>query len=199
MGMSLGSTVLDDRLGLVPQPALPRQYEEADLVKRMAKTFSAPRSVLTIALRDVIVEEIERGVWGTADVENVLRLEGVVQSRRLMSEVGETFTSSQVASRMGVSRQAVNEAKKRGALLAFVLPLGRGDRYPVWQFEGEQVRPWIRQLIELLGNGFPVLSFLMASRASLDNHRYWDRALSGEPLVIEQMIAQAKRAGDAAV
>jgi hypothetical protein len=79
-----------------------------------------------------------------------------------------------------------------GRLLAFTMPIDRADRYPAWQFRGRYVRSWIPQVVALLGNGYPALSFLLERRPALEGHNYADLALSGNEEFISRMLASAR-------
>ena len=129
-------------------------------------------------------------------MRHVLRRHGARLMAGMVQEIGATLSVAQVASRLGIAHWEVNDAKKHGELLAFSFPEGSGERYPAWQFSGKTVRLWIPKVIEMLGNGFGALSFLLTHRISLGGHRYLDRALSGNQEVIDEMLARAARLND---
>ena len=133
-----------------------------------------------------------------AEMRRILSVRGDRQELDLAQRSGAALSAVEVAERLGRTRQGVNEAKKRGALLAFSSPFERGDRYPLWQFDGPAVRPWIPKLIALLGNGYPCLSFLLGRRTSLDGRSYLDLVAAGDENAIIGMLALAGRRGDAA-
>jgi len=59
-------------------------------------------------------------------------------TRELLHREGELLSAEQVAGALGVSRQAVNKRRREGKLIA--ARVGRGFRYPSWQF-GDDGRP----------------------------------------------------------
>ncbi|MBC8002766.1 MAG: hypothetical protein H7X97_09275 [Opitutaceae bacterium] len=122
------------------------------------------------------------------EMELLLNVRGLDGSARLVRECGQTWTSEQVAARLNISRQAVHERKQQNRLLAFTLPVSRGDRYPVWQFRGRHVRSWVPEIVAELGNGFAALHFLLVARKSLGGRRYLDLALSGKDEIIAKML-----------
>jgi hypothetical protein len=177
----------------------PEIAAQAHTLTALAHTFKVTPEALILVLDKLLAQRISHERAGAAESEEeLLRLRGVRQAERILNEIGATLSSEEVAERLGITRQAVNDARKRGALLAFSQPVGRGERYPLWQFDGMIVRPWVPKLIQLLGNGFPALSFLMAKRTSLGGHRHLDLSLSGDEAVIQKMLDQAGRIGNPA-
>lgn len=62
------------------------------------------------------------------------RLHGLAVKRRLLDMEGGSVSSQQMATLLGISRQAVDKRRKRGALIG--LDLGRrGYAYPLWQVD----------------------------------------------------------------
>ena len=68
------------------------------------------------------------------------RLRGLRVRERLLAAEGGTYTAQEAATAMGISRQAVDNRRRRGRLIG--LQLGRrGYAYPVWQFTAGGVLP----------------------------------------------------------
>jgi hypothetical protein len=70
----------------------------------------------------------------SADPLAPARLRGLAVKRRLLDMEGGSVSSQQMATLLGISRQAVDKRRKRGTIIG--LDLGRrGYAYPVWQAE----------------------------------------------------------------
>lgn len=108
------------------------------------------------------------------------RLRGVEQKRGILRAEGGAVSAEEAGELIGISRQAVDKARREGRLLA--VNVGRTWRYPLWQFvDGEVLRglsqvlralktegPWVRGAFFLdrnsrLGNESP-LDLLRKSR-----------------------------------
>lgn len=63
--------------------------------------------------------------------------------------IGPFLRTSRVAARFGVSRQAIDERRRRGTLLACRTRDGVWV-YPAWQFDDGRVRPEVAALLRLL-------------------------------------------------
>jgi hypothetical protein len=172
-----------------PEPAESRQVNQTAALEQFVTAFDVPFTVvLAVAERMA-----ERRLESSADVpigelELILNVRGLDRSERLARECGQTWTSEQVATHLNITRQAVHERKQQDRLLAFTLPVSRGDRYPVWQFRGRHVRSWVPEIVAELGNGFAALHFLLVARKSLGGRRYLDLALSGKEEIIAKML-----------
>lgn len=170
--------------------------KQTDALEQFVEAFDVPfAAVLEVAER-MAHRRLESSVGLNKDEATALvETRGLDLSARLARDCGQTWTSEEVASRLGISRQAVHLRQHEGKLLAFSAPSGRGHRYPVWQFRGRTVRSWIPKVIEQLGNGFSAMHFLLVERKSLNSRRYLDLALSGDEEVIAKMLAAGRRAG----
>jgi biotin operon repressor len=68
------------------------------------------------------------------DLRAQARLRGVRSRNRLLTAEGGTLSSKEVAEHLDISRQAVDERRKKGKLIG--LKVGkRGYEYPAWQFD----------------------------------------------------------------
>ena len=72
---------------------------------------------------------------------------GVTAKRDLLESAGGGLTATQVATALGISRQAVDKRRSRGALLA--VPNGSGDYlYPACQFADGGVVPGLEEALK---------------------------------------------------
>jgi len=90
----------------------------------------------------------------------------------LARAAGEALSADYVGKLLGVGRAAVHKAKDEGRLLAYQEPGKRFFLFPVFQFEGAAVSPWVPELIDLVGNGFAALHFLTVERKSLKGESF---------------------------
>jgi hypothetical protein len=85
----------------------------------------------------------------------------------LARAAGESISAEAVGALLRVGKAAVHKAKDEGRLLAYREPGKRSFRFPVFQFEGAAVAPWVCEVIARVGNGFAALHFLTVERKSL--------------------------------
>lgn len=94
------------------------------------------------------------------------RLRGLEFRGEILRREGGTLSADQVATHLGLSRQAVDKRRRAGKLIG--LSLGRrGYAYPVWQLGQEGILPGLEEVL-----------------TSLNVHDPWMRAtffLSGDP------------------
>jgi hypothetical protein len=122
------------------------------------------------------------------------RLRGLAVRERLLAAEGGTLTAEEAAGTLGVSRQAIDNRRKRGGLLA--VQLGRrGFRYPAWQFTADGVLPGLKETLAALGDLGPwvQLAFLLNDNAWLDGRRPLDALRAGE---IEAVVDAARHYGE---
>lgn len=82
------------------------------------------------------------------------RLRGVGARNRLLNSEGGTWSVRQVADHLHLSRQAVDERRKRGKLLG--LHIGkRAYAYPAWQFDERGTLPGLEPVLAALGDLAP--------------------------------------------
>ncbi len=109
------------------------------------------------------------------------RLRGLQVRERLLASEGGTLTAEEAAQILGVSRQAIDNRRKRGGLLA--VQLGRrGYRYPAWQFSADGVLPGLRETLKALADYSPwiQLAFLRNDNGWLDGRRPLDALRAGD-------------------
>ncbi len=111
-------------------------------------------------------------------------LRGVQQRRTLLRAEGGSLSGGQVATTLGISRQAVDKQRQRGRLLA--VREGAAWRYPAWQLSGGGVLPGLPEVLRILRRESPwtILAFLLSRNARLGARRPLDllRRGSVEPV-----------------
>jgi hypothetical protein len=106
---------------------------------------------------------------------------GAAVKRELLESAGGALTSSQVASALGITRQAVDKRRGRRALLA--VPTGSGDHlYPACQFTSEGVVPGMAEVLQAfrIQSPWTQLSVLLSPAPALDNKTILDALRQGE-------------------
>jgi hypothetical protein len=106
---------------------------------------------------DLLVEALRAAVSTVPD-ENQLeedrllqeaRLRGVRSRKRILEAEGGTLSVRRVADHLNVSRQAVDERRKKGKLIGLRTG-GRSYAYPAWQLSQEGVLPGVERALEAL-------------------------------------------------
>ncbi|MGC4192758.1 MAG: hypothetical protein QM589_16565 [Thermomicrobiales bacterium] len=108
------------------------------------------------------------------------RLRGLRSREVLLMSEGGTLTAQEVGAMLGVTRQAVDNRRKRGKLVA--VELGRrGYAYPAWQFRAGSVLPGLDRVLEVFaGSGvWALLAFILNGNAWLDGERPLDVLRAG--------------------
>lgn len=122
------------------------------------------------------------------------RLRGLQVRERLLEAEGGTLTAEEAAALLGVTRQAIDNRRKRGGLLG--VQLGRrGYRYPAWQFTPDGILPGLGQIRTALRDYSPwiQLAFLLNENAWLEGRRPLDLMRMGE---IAPVIEAAEQYGE---
>jgi hypothetical protein len=121
---------------------------------------------------------------------------GAAIKRELLTSGGGVLTSSQVASALGITRQAVDKRRGRRALLA--VPNGSGEYvYPACQFTSDGVIAGLEEVLRAfqIQNPWTQLSALLASAPALGGKTILEALKSG---AIETAIAIARSFGEQA-
>ncbi len=122
------------------------------------------------------------------------RLRGLAVRERLLAAEGGALTAEEAGDILGVTRQAIDNRRKRGGLLA--VQLGRrGYRYPAWQFTAEGVLPGLKETLAALSDLGPwvQLAFLLNDNAWLNDRRPLDALRAGE---VEAVVDAARHYGE---
>ncbi|HYW48286.1 MAG TPA: hypothetical protein VE959_35810 [Bryobacteraceae bacterium] len=121
---------------------------------------------------------------------------GAAIKQELLTLGGGGLTSSQVASALGVTRQAVDKRRSRRALLA--VPNGSGEYvYPACQFTSSGVIPGLEEVLRAfrIRSPWTQLSVLLASAPALGGQTILEALKSGAS---ERAIAIARSFGEQA-
>lgn len=127
-----------------------------------------------------LVERLADRLLIVGDPLGKARLRGAVAQRELLSGDGGALSSVEVATLLGVSRQAVDKRRKAGQLFAVELP--RGYCYPAWQLTGTGVLPGIAEVLAALRHLDPWAQarFFVSGNARLGGKRPLDRLRRGD-------------------
>lgn len=106
----------------------------------------------------------------TSDPLLPARLAGMEARHQLLELGGGVYTAEQIAEVLGISRQAVDNRRKRGKLLAVTLGR-RGNFYPIWQtHEGRALEGLAVVLAELHDHDpWSQLAFMLNPNTWLDD------------------------------
>lgn len=149
-----------EALQRVPAPRLGEAAAASTNVQAVLRLLEAP-------------EMVDR-----TDPEQILtgaRTRGLEARQQLLDAEGGAWTVDQVASHLGLSRQAVDKRRKAGKLLA--LTVGRrGYLYPSWQFARHGVLPGWETILRGLAAHDPWAQaiFMLSPSDRLGDHRPLD-------------------------
>ncbi len=162
-----------------------------DLVLELIRSVKMP----VAALLRVTRERIEETQNDNAKVlTEFLANRAASKDANLAQAAGEAISAETVRAIMGITNAGVHKAKDEGRLLAYKEPGKRFFLFPVFQFEGAEVSPWVPELIGLVGNGFAALHFLTVKRKSLKGSSFLKRLQeSASPAEKETQIAEMMR------
>lgn len=146
-------------------------------VLREAITAPTDMDVIVRALRSpeaLAQTGVQRDPWHQA------RLRGIQASRDLLASAGGGLSSAEVATLLGITRQAVDKKRRAGKLLA--LHLGRKYVYPARQFTERGVLSGWTEVLSVLRRHDPwmQLSFLMTPNSRLANKPPVQKLQAGE-------------------
>jgi hypothetical protein len=120
--------------------------------------------------------------------------QGAAIKRELLTSGGGGLSSSQVASALGITRQAVDKRRGRRALLA--VPNGSGEYvYPACQFSADGVIPGIEDVLRAfrIRSPWTQLSVLLAPAPALAGKTIVEALKSG---TVERAVAIAASFGE---
>ncbi len=168
-----------EALQRVPTPTLGEAAAASTNVQAVLRVLEAP-------------EMVDR-----TDPEQILagaRARGLEARQQLLDAEGGAWTVDQVASHLGLSRQAVDKRRKAGKLLA--LTVGRrGYLYPAWQFARHGVLPsWETILRELAAHDpWAQVIFMLSPSDRLGDQRPLDALRHG---TVDEVKAAASAFGE---
>ena len=154
-------------------------FEEADRgeLRRAASAPSNAEFLFWLFEQAALRDALEEGPLLKA------RLRGVRARRELLEAEGGTMTSGRAAALLGITQQAVDKRRRAGKLLA--VPVGRGYRYPAWQFDERGRGGGLPGLEEVLGScgvedPWMRASFCLRQNGRLDDRRPLDILREGD-------------------
>jgi len=105
---------------------------------------------------------------------------------------GDILSARAVADLLQMSAADVHRAKDEGRILAYRQLGRRSCCFPVFQFRGRAVAPWVIELVQIVGNGFAALHFLTTERKSLSGKNYLSH-IQYMDTKAEKMLQHARR------
>jgi hypothetical protein len=171
-------------------------HSTEEMGERALSDAAAAPSDYAVLLRVLQSPEVLEAL-SAADPLADARVRGLEARARLLEAEGGTLSADEVAALLGISREAVNQRRRAGRLLA--LSTGRrGYRYPAWQFGEEGVLPGFeRALKELAVRGqWGRAAFFLGGNARLGGRRPLDLLRSGRPEDVEAVLDAARTRGE---
>lgn len=150
-------------------------------VKRLAgRSITSPSLLLAELASAALVNESKRRSLTPNEKLAKAHLKGVVALRQLLADAGGTYTPSEVAELLGISRQAVNKRTQANQLLA----VHQGDNrvYPVWQFQGTTLVPHFVDVLQALNTNSAIakIRFFLSAHDLLNGQSALNTLLAGE-------------------
>ena len=139
-------------------------------------TSAAKASALSALLAAVIAllesDEDALALLAEADPLVLAKLRGMEAQRDLLNAEGGCLTVAEVASVLGISRQAVDKRRGTGGLLA-LSATRRGYLYPAWQFAQGDVLPGFKAVSAALAEADPWsrVRFFVSPNTALDGRK----------------------------
>jgi hypothetical protein len=155
-----------------------------------ASTLRRPNGVVLQAL----VERLADRLLIVGDPLAKARLRGALAQRELVAADGGALSGAEIATLLGVSRQAVDKRRKAGQLLAVELPR-RGYLYPAWQVTDAGVLPGVVEVLAALRDHDPWAQarFFVTGSTRLGGKRPLDRLRRGD---VEAVLRAARAFGE---
>ncbi len=170
---------------------LARQLDDDRLGE--ATSSSSDVEVLLAALEEVPEIPVDEGEsqWLKA------RLRGRRQKEELLNAEGGTASSSAMGELLSITRQAVDQRRKEGKLLA-LQPGGRAYRYPVWQVDDDGTLNGLKEVLDILEEQDPWMSmqFFLRENPRLQNRRPLDVLREGTEAGLQRVREAATSYGD---
>lgn len=146
--------------------ALPKAHSSTEPLTKWGNDTEGLKSLISNLLSSEFLAQLEKN-----DPLLEAKLKGVQHKQELLNYQGKkALTSSEVATLLGISRQAVDNRRKNNSLLG--LSLGnRGYRYPAWQFtNGNILTGWTEVLSNMKHlDDWSKLIFMLAGDIRLEN------------------------------
>lgn len=149
-----------------------------------------PTGERRLAVREISAEEaaerLDTGMHpDVAKAVELAQTRGAETAAQILNQE-DMLSGDMIGQRMGISRQAVDKARKAGKLLALE-GSKRGFRYPEWQLDQRGFRrSGLIEVLDLVGNGWEAYRFFMAKAGEVLNK---DLLVQGE---VEEILRRAK-------
>jgi len=142
-----------------------------------ASSLRRPNGVVLHAL----VERLADRLLIVGDPLAKARMRGALAQRELLAADGGALTGAEMASLLGVSRQAVDKRRKARQLLAVELPR-RGYLYPAWQVSEAGVVPGFVEVLAVLRthDAWAQARFFVTGNVRLGGKKPIDRLRRGD-------------------
>jgi hypothetical protein len=162
---NLAADTLNEALLVRVQRALLRASREVD--QRVAADAVSASSDALVLLRLLEQPEVLEGLRA-ADPLAPARVRGIGARLELIELAGGLLSAAEVATELGLTRQAVEKRRRAARLLA--VSLGRrGYKYPAFQFAGGGTLPGLERVLAALGtrDAWTQLRFFVLRRGDL--------------------------------
>ncbi len=166
-----------------------------ELSKDALSVAAAAPSDLEVVLRALLAAP-SLVARATGDRLAPARLRGQQAQLGILDREGGTLSATEIAKRLGVSRQAVNKRRQAGRLLA--LPVGRRRfAYPLWQLAGTGALPGFEKVLAALDEHDPWMQarFFLGRNARLGDARPLDALRNGDVEAVTRAAAEYGRHG----
>lgn len=156
------------------------------------------RSVLDVVPLETAIEAFEEAALASRRPDAMLAV-ATIRGQRAKPHIeersGPSEGTEETGKRLGKSSETIRGWIERRRLVAYRAESDQTRiRLPLWQFDDQGVRAWVRPLIEAYGdNGWGLIDFVTVPRSALGGAPYLHRLLSGRDAHIEAVIAAAKR------
>ena len=108
----------------------------------------------------------------------------------IMASEGGVVSASQMATLLGISRQAVDKRRRTGQLLGF-RDVGRAYLYPAWQVRDGKPLPGLERVLAALGAGEhsakQQVIFFLSPRGRFEDRRALDLLREGTPETVDEV------------
>jgi hypothetical protein len=165
-----------------------------EALTRLAKAPDTRALIATESTFDALVRMLDRpevlAELRPRDPLAAARLRGLRLQQEIMAAEGGSISGRQLADVLGITRQAVDKRRKRGALIG--LSLGRrGYAYPVWQIGLTGLEDVLAELKEL--DPWTQAAYMLARNRWLDGETPLDALRAGN---LEAALAAARMYGE---
>lgn len=154
--------------------ALTRSISEGNLSDPMEVD---QQSHLAVLINWLNRPEVLADLRQTVSPITVARLRGLAVKEKLLAAEGGALSAKEMAHALGITRQAVDARRKRGALIGLTMGK-RGFVYPSWQLGLEGLDAVLYELQGL--DPWSQLAFLLTSNVWLDGDRPIDALRNGD-------------------